>query len=58
MDSSGSSDRQEFFIVHLHIFSMASLALMIDRAGFRALRIERLREPSGKYTLWAFLIRA
>lgn len=51
-------DRQEFFIVHLHIFSMASLAMMIDRAGFRALRIERLREPSGKYTLWALLIRA
>ena len=35
-----SPDRQVFFIVHLHIFSMTSLAMMIDRAGFRALRIE------------------
>ena len=26
-------DRQEFFIVHLHIFSMTSLTIMIDRAS-------------------------
>lgn len=48
--------RQEFCIMHPHIFSMASLALMIDHAGFEAIRIERLHEPSGKHTLWAFLV--
>ncbi len=48
-------DREEFFIEHLHIFSMTSLSLMVDRAGYSAIHIERLREPSGKYTLWAFL---
>jgi len=47
--------REEFFIEHWHVFSAASLALLAVRAGFSARVIERLREPSGKYTLWAFL---
>jgi SAM-dependent methyltransferase len=47
--------REEFFIEHLHVFSFTSLSVLADRAGFRARRIERLREPSGKYTLWALL---
>lgn len=48
-------EREEFFIEHLHVFSPASLALLIARAGFSPVRIERLREPSTKYTLAAFL---
>lgn len=48
-------EREEFFIEHHHVFSMASLALMALRAGFRILEIERLREPSTKYTLRSFL---
>ncbi len=48
--------REEFFIEHHHIFSMASLALLAKRAGFTPLTIERLREPSGKFTLRCFLI--
>jgi SAM-dependent methyltransferase len=48
-------DREEFFIEHLHVFSMASLCLLAQRAGFRVRSAERLREPSGKYTLIAFL---
>jgi SAM-dependent methyltransferase len=47
--------RQEFFIDHFHVFSPASLALLAERAGFRPLTIERLREPSGKYTLRGFI---
>jgi 2-polyprenyl-3-methyl-5-hydroxy-6-metoxy-1,4-benzoquinol methylase len=47
--------REEFFIDHHHIFSAASLALMVVRAGFRLCVLERLREPSTKYTLRAFL---
>jgi 2-polyprenyl-3-methyl-5-hydroxy-6-metoxy-1,4-benzoquinol methylase len=50
--------REEFFIDHWHAFSPASLAMLADRAGFRAAAIERLREPSGKFTLRAFLIRS
>jgi len=47
--------REEFFIEHHHIFSIESCAAMAERAGFRVLRIERLLEPSGKYTIFAFL---
>jgi SAM-dependent methyltransferase len=46
--------REEFFIDHWHIFSAASLVLLAGRAGFRVEALERLREPSGKYTLRAF----
>ncbi len=50
------SDREEFFIDHLNVFSSASLTLLASRSGFTVLRLERLREPSGKFTLCAFLI--
>ena len=49
-------NREEFFIEHLCAFSMTSLCLLADRAGFVPVRAERLREPSGKYTLYAFLV--
>lgn len=48
--------REEFFVEHFHVFSMASLSCLVERAGFAARTIERLREPSGKFTLRAFLI--
>jgi SAM-dependent methyltransferase len=46
--------REEFFIEHHHVFSYASAALLATRAGFDVLAIERLREPSTKYTLRLF----
>lgn len=46
--------REEFAIEHLHCFSAASLALMIRRAGFVLRRLDRVRDPSDKYTLAAF----
>jgi len=49
--------REEFFIDHHHVFSLASLALLAAKAGFAALRVERLREPSGKFTLRGYLGR-
>jgi SAM-dependent methyltransferase len=48
--------REEFFIDHHHIFSAQSLLILAQRAGFRLLELERLREPSTKYTLRAFLL--
>jgi SAM-dependent methyltransferase len=48
-------EREEFFIEHHHVFSPASVGLLATRAGFRILALEALREPSGKYTLRAFL---
>jgi len=46
--------REEFFIEHHHVFSYASAALLATRAGFDVLGIERLREPSTKYTIRLF----
>jgi SAM-dependent methyltransferase len=48
-------NREEFFIEHLHVFSMSSMSLVADRAGLVTECAERIREPSGKYTLLAFL---
>jgi SAM-dependent methyltransferase len=50
--------REEFFIEHLWVFGPASLAILARRAGFDLERLERLREPSGKYTVYAFLTAA
>ena len=47
--------REEFFIDHHHVFSMASMVLLAQRAGFCVQHTQRLREPSGKYTLRGFL---
>jgi SAM-dependent methyltransferase len=47
--------REEFFIDHWHIFSAASVAILSKRAGFIVQQLERLQEPSAKYTLRAFL---
>lgn len=47
--------REEFFIEHLHVFSVTSTRLLGERAGFSVERAESLREPSGKYTVWALL---
>ena len=50
--------REELFIEHHHAFSMVSLCLLAARAGFVVRRCERMREPSDKLTLAAFLHRA
>jgi SAM-dependent methyltransferase len=50
--------REEFFIEHHHIFSISSCEKIADRSGFRILRVERIIEPSGKFTIFAFLIRS
>lgn len=48
--------REEFFIEHHHAFSAASLAIVAARAGLCLLAMERLQEPSSKFTLRAFAI--
>lgn len=47
--------RQEFFLEHFYAFSMPSLMLLAMRAGMAVEIAERIRDPSGKYTLYAFL---
>lgn len=51
-------NREEFFVDHWHIFSAESLAHLIKQAGGSLQIMERLREPSGKYTFRSFLIPA
>jgi SAM-dependent methyltransferase len=46
--------REEFFLGHWHIFSVDSLKLLFKQAGLEVVSIDRLREPSGKFTVWAF----
>jgi SAM-dependent methyltransferase len=48
-------EREEFFIEHHHVFSPASLALLGERAGFDVTIIERVVEPSGKFTVYGFM---
>jgi 2-polyprenyl-3-methyl-5-hydroxy-6-metoxy-1,4-benzoquinol methylase len=50
-----SYSREEFFIDHHHAFTLESMRLLGEQAGFATLEAEALREPSGKYTLRAFL---
>jgi len=54
MAAAEGPEREEFFIEHHHVFSAASLGLALERSGLRPISIERLREPSGKYTLVSF----
>lgn len=46
--------REEFFIEHLHVFSPASISLLAQRAALSVVAVERLQEPSTKYTVRAF----
>lgn len=48
--------REEFFIDHHHVFSAKSTRTLIGRAGFATTDVERLREPSSKFTLRAFAV--
>jgi len=50
------AEREEFFIDHHHIFSHASVRILAARAGFVPVTVERLREPSSKFTVRAFLV--
>jgi 2-polyprenyl-3-methyl-5-hydroxy-6-metoxy-1,4-benzoquinol methylase len=56
MAEKGGKQREEFFIDHLHVFSFASTVCLSKRAGFAPVIVERLQEPSSKYTIRAFLI--
>ena len=47
--------REEFFIDHHHVFSPESMRVLGEKAGFSVLVTERLREPSGKFTLRSFM---
>ena len=47
--------RQEFFLEHYYAFTSASICLLAAKAGFSVVRLEKIKDPSGKLTLAAFL---
>ena len=55
--AAAGAGREEFFIEHHHVFSPVSLGMLGERSGLHVERIERLIEPSGKYTVYAFMTR-
>lgn len=49
------SEREEFTIEHLHVFSLASSAILATQAKYTVQAIARIHEPSSKYTIRLFL---
>ena len=47
--------REEFFIDHHYIFSKKSFENLLNNAGFKIMIIKKIKEPSNKYTLFAFV---
>tara|TARA_Y100001934_G_C12250777_1_gene725032 strand:+ start:109 stop:1305 length:1197 start_codon:yes stop_codon:yes gene_type:complete len=48
-------EREEFYIEHYHIYSMNSLEMMLRKSQLKSVKLERLIEPSGKYTFRAIV---
>ena len=47
--------REEFFIDHHYIFSKTSFKKLLDKANFKIISINKIKEPSNKFTLFAFV---
>ncbi len=47
--------REEFFIDHHYIFSKKSFKILLKKANFKVIKIKKIKEPSYKYTLFAFV---
>ena len=47
-------EREEFFIEHYNIFSELSLLKILNKFNLTLISMSRIKEPSGKYTLYAF----
>ena len=52
--SKEGKNREEFFLDHLHIFSLESLKNCLVKNNFKILSIKNIKENSGKYTIYAF----
>ena len=47
-------EREEFFIEHYNIFSELSLLKILNKLDLNLISLNRIKEPSGKHTLYAF----
>lgn len=48
-------NREEFHIDHIHVFSKKSLKELAKKTNLKIYKIESIREPSTKYTIYSFL---
>jgi 2-polyprenyl-3-methyl-5-hydroxy-6-metoxy-1,4-benzoquinol methylase len=48
-------EREEFFIDHMHVFSILSISYLARYCKLKILKIERIKEPSGKFSIYVFL---
>tara|TARA_Y100000389_G_scaffold204942_1_gene261060 strand:- start:3202 stop:4431 length:1230 start_codon:yes stop_codon:yes gene_type:complete len=53
-ESKENKNREEFYLDHLHIFSLRSLKNCLVKNKFNLLNIQSIQEKSGKYTIFAF----
>ena len=53
-DKKEGKEREEFGLGHHHVFSIKSLQNLFKFSKINLIKIKRIREPSGKYTLYAF----
>lgn len=49
-----AKQQEEFAVDHLHVFSLDSLYNSLNFVGFKILKIDKIKEKSGKYTLYVF----
>ena len=49
-----TKNREEFLMGHYHVFSKQSLKRLIKSCSFKVLNLKSIRDPSGKYTIFAF----
>ena len=47
-------NREEFLMGHYHVFSKKSLRTLINACKIKTLKLESIRDPSGKYTIFSF----
>lgn len=47
-------NREEFLMGHYHVFSKKSLRTLINACKIKILKLESIRDPSGKYTIFSF----
>ena len=53
-DKEEGKNREEFGLGHHHVFTKKSLENILKISNFKILSIRQIREPSGKYTIYAF----
>jgi SAM-dependent methyltransferase len=52
-EAGGFVDRSEFFVEHFTAYGPASLRWLVENAGLAVRQLDRLHEPSDKYTIYA-----